>query len=88
MALYCVTVTGVTVSGYVCNFLSLSSDQTDFEIVSLICKRGHPFMTSALRGEGRLENWLILRTSSTDRLREMWTKGGGGIKSPKILQTL
>ena len=33
--------------------------------------RGHPFMTSALRGEGGLENLLILWTNRTDRLREM-----------------
>ena len=41
-------------------------------------------MTSALRGEGGLENWLILRMNSTDRLREMQTKGGLGLKSQKF----
>ena len=42
-------------------------------------------MTSTLRGERGLENWLILWTNSTDRLREMWTKGErGGIKSQKF----
>ena len=40
-------------------------------------------MTSALRGEGGLENWLILWTNSTDRLREMRTRGGG-LKSQKF----
>ena len=49
--------------------------------------RDHPFMTSALRGEGRLENWQILWTNSTDRLPEMQTKGEGGSKIPKILRT-
>ena len=39
-------------------------------------------MTSALSGEGGLENWLILRTNSTDRLREMRTRGG--LKSQKF----
>ena len=49
---------------------------------------GHPFMTSALRAGGGLENWLILQTNSTDKLREMQTKGGGGgLKSQKFLRT-
>ena len=39
-------------------------------------------MTSTLRGGGW--NSLILRTTSTDRLREMRT---GGSKIPKILRT-
>ena len=39
--------------------------------------RGHPFMTSALRGGGELEIWLILQANSTDKLREMQTKGEG-----------
>ena len=47
------------------------------------CIRGHPFMTSALRGGGGLENWLILRMTSTDRLHEMWTKGKEGVSNPK-----
>ena len=38
--------------------------------------------------EGGLENWLILWMNSTDRLREMRTKGGGGgSRIPKILRT-
>ena len=45
--------------------------------------RGHPFMTSALRGEEGLENLLILRTNSTDRSCEMQT---GGSKILKILR--
>ena len=49
---------------------------------------GHPFMTSALRAGGGLENWLILWMNSTDRLREMQTKGEGGrSRIPKILRT-
>ena len=40
--------------------------------------RGHPFMTSALREGGGVENRQILQTNSTDGLREMQTKGGGG----------
>ena len=47
--------------------------------------RAHVHMTSARRGEGGLENWLILRTNNTDRLREMRTRGGS--KIPKILWT-
>ena len=31
-------------------------------------------------GEGGLRNLQILRTNSTDRLREMRMKGGGGVK--------
>ena len=46
--------------------------------------RGNPFMTSALRGGGGLENRLNLRTNSADRLREMRTKGGGGGLNYKI----
>ena len=34
-------------------------------------------------GEGGLKNCLILRTKSTDRLREMRIKGGRGVKNPK-----
>ena len=37
-------------------------------------------MTSARRGEGGFKNCPILRTNSTDRLREMRMKGGGGVK--------
>ena len=48
--------------------------------------RGHPFMTSALRGRGVFENALILRTRSTDRLRELRTKGEVK-KKPEILRT-
>ena len=44
-------------------------------------------MTSALRGEGGFKNYLILRTNSTDRLREMRTRGRGVSKVPKILRT-
>ena len=40
-------------------------------------------MTSALRGEGGLENWLRWRTNCTDRLHEMRTKGGGGVYNPE-----
>ena len=36
-------------------------------------------------GEGGLRNIKILRTNSTDRLREMWTRGRGeSQKSPKF----
>ena len=38
-------------------------------------------MTSARRGEGGFKNCLILRTNSTDRLREMRTRGRGGVKN-------
>ena len=39
-------------------------------------------MTYALGGW--VENALILRTNSTDRLRELWTKGGGaGVKKAR-----
>ena len=41
---------------------------------------GHVHMRSTLRGEG-LENCSILRTSSTDRLRETRTVG---VKNPKL----
>ena len=34
-------------------------------------------------GGGGFENCQILRTNSTDRLREMRTKGGGGVENPK-----
>ena len=34
-------------------------------------------------GGGEVENCQILRTNSTDRLREMRTKGGGGVENPK-----
>ena len=44
-------------------------------------------MTSALWGEMGSENLPILEMNITDRLREMQMKGGGGSKSPKILQT-
>ena len=40
----------------------------------------HVHMTSAQRGEG-FKNCIILRTNSTDRLREMRTRGRGGLKS-------
>ena len=45
-------------------------------------------MTSARRGGGGFKNCPILRTNSTDRLREMWVTGGriGGSKNPKILR--
>ena len=39
------------------------------------------------QGEGGLNNGLILRTNSTDRLREMWTRGRGESKIPKIMRT-
>ena len=38
-------------------------------------------------GGGGFKNYPILRTNSTDRLREMRMKGGGGSKNPKILRT-
>ena len=41
-------------------------------------------MTSTLRGDGGLKNRHILWTNSTDRLREMRTKGGGGVQNPEI----
>ena len=44
-------------------------------------------MMSARRGGGGFKNCPILRTNSTDRLREMRMKGGGGSKNPKILRT-
>ena len=44
-------------------------------------------MTSAPRGEGGFKNCPILRTNSTDRLREMRTRGRGVSKIPKILRT-
>ena len=47
-------------------------------------------MTSTRRvGRGILKIRPILRTNSTDRLREMRTRGrgGGGAKIPKILRT-
>ena len=44
--------------------------------VRLVILRGHPFMASALGGG--LKNWLILRTNSTDKVREMQTNGEGG----------
>ena len=34
-------------------------------------------------GGGGFENCQILRTNSTDRLREMRTKGGGEVENPK-----
>ena len=47
-------------------------------------------MTSVTAGGGGgLENWLILRTKSTDRLHEMRTKGGrGGLKSQKFADVI
>ena len=41
-------------------------------------------MTSAWRGEGGFKNCPILRTDKTDRLREMRTRGRGGLKSQKF----
>ena len=38
-------------------------------------------------GGGGFKNCPILQTDSTDRLREMRMKGGGGSKNPKILRT-
>ena len=38
-------------------------------------------------GEGGFKNLPILQMNSTDRLREMQTKEGGGSKTPKTLQT-
>ena len=35
-------------------------------------------------GEGGFKNCPILRTNSTDKLREMRMKGGGGVKKSKI----
>ena len=43
-------------------------------------------MTSARSGGGGSKNCSILRTNSTDRLREMRMKGEGS-KNPKLLRT-
>ena len=47
--------------------------------------RGLPFTTYALRGEGELK--LNSAYDSTDRLREMLTRGREGVKVPKTLHT-
>ena len=47
------------------------------------CK-GPPIYDVRTEGGGGLENQLILQTNSTDRLREMWTKGGRGGPSLKV----
>ena len=49
--------------------------------------RGLPFGTYALRGEGGLKKLMISAYNSTDRLRELRTRGGRGSKIPKILRT-
>ena len=47
-------------------------------MIRLKCIRDH--MTSRPHGGGEgLKNWLILRTNSTDRMREMWMRGRGGV---------
>ena len=45
--------------------------------------RGLPFSTYALRGRGVLKKWLISAYDSTDRLREMRTRGREGVKNPE-----
>ena len=40
-------------------------------------------MTSCSSGEGGFKNRPILRTNSTDRLRECVTKGGEGVQNPE-----
>ena len=46
--------------------------------------RGLPFSTYALRGEGRgLKKLLISAYDSTDRLREMRSRGREGAKNPE-----
>ena len=58
--------------------------EDDVVVRSLVLSiRGLPLSTSALRGGG-VKNRPILRTNSTDRLREMRTKGGRGVKNPEI----
>ena len=42
--------------------------------------KGDPFITFAPRGEG-VKEMANFANDSTDRLREMQTKGGGGPKS-------
>ena len=44
-------------------------------------------MTFARRGGGGFKNCQILRTNSTERLREMRTRGRGLSKIPKFLRT-
>ena len=55
--------------------------KTEFTVKQFLSfVRGDVLMTSALRGEGGSENLPILQMNSTDRLREMQMKGGGGVK--------
>ena len=51
--------------------------------MSLIPIRGLPFSTYALRGGGGLKKLLNSAYDSTDRLREMRTRGREGVKNPE-----
>ena len=50
-------------------------------------KKGASFKYVRTEGGGGFGNCQIMWTNSTDRLREMRTKGGGGSKIPKFVRT-
>ena len=47
--------------------------------------RGDPFITFAPRREGGLKEVANFANDSTDRLREMRTRGGEGVQNPENL---